>query len=125
MDTEKLLTLLAKTSLQLFEKGDIDNNSANTNTVQYTVTKVEEENIGNNINNITNTNTKKKNRCSKDSCNKKLTLSTSIECKCKLQFCTEHKYSFLHDCKYDHKGEERKKISQQNLPVIGDKLNKI
>jgi predicted nucleic acid binding AN1-type Zn finger protein len=63
-------------------------------------------------------------RCNFSECNKKLKLS-NYDCKCGFKFCTVHRYSFTHDCPYDHKNDERKQLSTQMVQVVASKINKI
>lgn len=58
-------------------------------------------------------------------CNKKCGLMV-FNCKCGLQgLCITCKHPEIHNCKYDYKDEHKKKISNQNLVVIKEKINKI
>jgi len=51
-------------------------------------------------------------------CNKKLKL-ISYSCKCKGQFCAEHRYIHTHNCtSLNKKIEESKKNIENNNPVI-------
>ena len=59
----------------------------------------------------------KNNRC--DLCNKKYGL-IPFQCKCGGKFCTEHRYSFMHCCDFDHSSFERSKIYLQK--VVQDKI---
>ena len=61
----------------------------------------------------------KKNGC--QICNKKYGL-IPFECKCGGFFCTKHRYTDLHDCKFDHVSIEREKIRQSNPVVVQDKI---
>ena len=56
------------------------------------------------------------NRCSKDSCKKRLPL-ISYTCKCKLFFCDTHKYPEDHACSYDYFKENQKNM-EKNLSSI-------
>ena len=57
------------------------------------------------------------NRCFK--CNKNISL-IKFKCKCEKYFCIKHLCSDMHDCKYDYKNSNRKKLSEEN-PVIKTK----
>lgn len=59
----------------------------------------------------------KRNRCSL--CNKKYGL-IPFNCRCGGKFCSEHRYSFMHFCNFDHTSFERNKINLQK--IIKDKI---
>lgn len=65
---------------------------------------------------------KKKNRCLH--CNKKLGLIL-FSCKCGGNFCAEHRLSDDHQCEYDFKEENKRKLSQELVRVVGEKLDKL
>jgi hypothetical protein len=48
-------------------------------------------------------------RCA--SCNRKVGL-TGMECKCRLVFCSAHRYPEQHNCDYDYKLGERKHLER-------------
>lgn len=62
------------------------------------------------------------NRCAK--CNKKLKL-TDIKCRCNNYFCSNHRYSDLHDCPFDYKNSNKKLLEKQNPTIIAERINKI
>lgn len=62
-------------------------------------------------------------RCKK--CNKKLTIATIYDCRCGDKFCSQHRYSEVHGCKFDYKTEGRRLIEQANPLVLAPKLPKI
>ncbi len=45
-------------------------------------------------------------------CNKKVGL-TGLQCKCGLVFCGLHRYPDEHDCTFDFKGHDRKKLAKE------------
>lgn len=55
------------------------------------------------------------NRCAL--CRKKLRIGCVIECKCGDIFCPKHAIKTMHNCTYDYKKEERKKL-EKTLPLI-------
>ncbi len=57
-------------------------------------------------------------------CNKK-TKVNFFGCKCGHDFCSDHRYTFSHNCNYDHKNDQKKKINKHNPVIIADKLEKI
>lgn len=65
---------------------------------------------------------KKRMRC--DHCNKRLNITNIYNCRCGRIFCSQHRYSEVHDCKYDYKTEGRKILEQQNPLVTANKLPK-
>jgi predicted nucleic acid binding AN1-type Zn finger protein len=65
---------------------------------------------------------KKKNRCVH--CNKKLGLIL-FSCRCGGNFCAEHRLSDDHQCEYDFKEENKRKLSQDLVKVVGQKLDKL
>lgn len=75
------------------------------------------KNIPNNI---------KKNICSLNTCNKRLTLVESdIKCKCNKIFCLKHRYSLYHNCDFDYKKEHKEQLGKKLEKVINDKIKKI
>jgi hypothetical protein len=61
-----------------------------------------------------------KNRCWK--CTKKIGL-TGVRCRCGYFFCPSHRYAESHECDYDWKTNERRKLTKQNPVVQADKLS--
>jgi hypothetical protein len=62
-------------------------------------------------------------RCAQ--CNCKINITNSLECKCEKLFCMKHRYHTEHNCSYDYKTQERKKLSEANKQIIADKIIKI
>jgi len=60
------------------------------------------------------------NKCT--NCNKKLGLLPA-QCKCKNMYCSMHIHK--HDCTFDYKANQRKKLEENNKQVIAEKINKI
>ena len=48
---------------------------------------------------------KKRKRCGRSDCNKKLKLSDMM-CHCKTRFCSRHRLPEMHECSWDPKGKE-------------------
>ncbi|XP_076232856.1 zinc finger AN1-type doctor no [Calliopsis andreniformis] len=65
---------------------------------------------------------KKKNRCAV--CRKKVGL-TGFECRCGGLFCSMHRYSDKHDCKFDYREMGAQEIRRNNPVVVGEKVQKI
>jgi len=65
---------------------------------------------------------KNKNKCWK--CRRKIGIS-GIECRCGYIFCGKHRYANEHDCLFDHKQAQRKKLAKENQEVKGAKFEKI
>ncbi|XP_063989000.1 AN1-type zinc finger protein 6 [Diachasmimorpha longicaudata] len=65
---------------------------------------------------------KKKNRCAL--CRKKVGL-TGFECRCGGLFCSVHRYSDKHDCKFDYREMGAEEIRRNNPVVVGEKVQKI
>ncbi|KAJ8675390.1 hypothetical protein QAD02_011176 [Eretmocerus hayati] len=65
---------------------------------------------------------KKKNRCAL--CRKKVGL-TGFECRCGGLFCSVHRYSDKHDCKFDYREMGAQEIRRNNPVVVGEKVQKI
>jgi len=63
-----------------------------------------------------------KNRCWL--CRRKVGIS-GIECRCGYIFCGKHRYANEHDCRYDHKQAQRKKIAKENQEIKTQKFEKI
>jgi cytochrome c5 len=68
---------------------------------------------------------KNKNRCF--SCNKKIgtTETPGIECKCLYVFCPSHRMPNDHDCPFDFKSQQRKKLQKENKVVSHKKFDTI
>lgn len=62
------------------------------------------------------------NRCWK--CNMKVGI-VGIECRCRYIFCGKHRYADKHDCPYDHKKQQRRKLEKELELVVGTKFEKI
>jgi len=65
---------------------------------------------------------KKKNRCGV--CKKKVGL-TGFTCRCAGLFCSIHRYSDKHDCKFDYKAMGAEEISKSNPVIVAQKVAKI
>ncbi|XP_001606981.2 AN1-type zinc finger protein 5 isoform X2 [Nasonia vitripennis] len=65
---------------------------------------------------------KKKNRCA--ICRKKVGL-TGFECRCGGLFCSVHRYSDKHECKFDYREMGAQEIRRNNPVVVGEKVQKI
>ncbi|KAF3428592.1 hypothetical protein E2986_12744 [Frieseomelitta varia] len=65
---------------------------------------------------------KKKNRCAV--CRKKVGL-TGFECRCGGLFCSVHRYSDKHDCKFNYREMGAQEIRRNNPVVVGEKVQKI
>ncbi|CAF0769997.1 unnamed protein product [Rotaria sp. Silwood1] len=67
---------------------------------------------------------KKRNRCSWETCNKKLGL-TGFNCRCGGQFCSLHRYANEHNCTFDYKEYGQNEI-RKNMPVVqGERVQRI
>ena len=58
-------------------------------------------------------------------CNKRLKLLEENLCKCNKIFCPKHRLCHSHDCDYDTKSTNKKKIGDENPKVESDKVDKI
>jgi len=65
---------------------------------------------------------KKKNRCAV--CRKKVGL-TGFECRCGGLYCSVHRYSDKHECKFDYREMGAQEIRRNNPVVVGEKVQKI
>ena len=64
----------------------------------------------------------KKNRCS--CCNKKVGL-LGFSCKCGGNYCAEHRMSEHHACTHDYRQEAVKRLEEQLVKVVGEKMSRI
>ncbi len=64
-------------------------------------------------------------RCHILQCNRKLKLSDDFPCKCGQFFCPVHKFRTQHNCMYNYKEEQQKKLEKQNPKVEPIKIEKI
>ena len=55
-------------------------------------------------------------------CNKKIGLC-SIQCRCLRYFCGLHRYKEQHKCVFDYKTFEKKKLSENIIKCISDKVD--
>ena len=55
-------------------------------------------------------------------CCKKIGL-LGVQCRCGYLFCPEHRYAETHECEYDYKTNERRKLRKQNPVVVASKLD--
>lgn len=67
-------------------------------------------------------NLNKKSRCKK--CLKKNTIM-EFKCKCNNIYCSIHRYPEEHDCSYDYKQNEKRKIVEENKKIKRFKIDKI
>jgi len=63
-------------------------------------------------------------KCMFEGCSQKLTL-TSMPCKCEKTYCSKHRHSEDHDCKYDYKQNQKELLSSQMVKVVGNKVDKV
>jgi hypothetical protein len=64
----------------------------------------------------------KKTRCYL--CKKRVGL-TGIECRCRYVYCDKHRYADMHNCPFDHKRQQRRKLQKQLAIVAASKLEKM
>lgn len=64
---------------------------------------------------------KKASRCNHTDCNKKLGLMP-FNCKCGRNFCARHRHIDTHECTYDHKSDERRRLGETLPQIVADKL---
>lgn len=50
---------------------------------------------------------------------------TGFECRCGGLFCSVHRYSDKHDCKFDYREMGAQEIRRNNPVVVGEKVQKI
>ena len=62
----------------------------------------------------------KKMRC--DECKCKVTITNSLECKCKQLLCMKHRMFNKHNCSIDYKTNDRKILEKNNPKIISDKI---
>lgn len=66
------------------------------------------------------------NKCQLNSCNRKLSLTEKeIKCKCGNIFCSKHRHTAYHDCKFDFKKNNKELLAKNLDKIIGEKINKI
>lgn len=62
-------------------------------------------------------------KCAHKECKKNISLSFQFACKCGLMYCRGHFND--HECDFDYKKEQRRKLEQENKKIVVDKINKI
>ena len=67
---------------------------------------------------------KSKKRCNYDTCKTKLGLMP-FECRCLMNFCTEHRLPENHHCSFDYKTLGKSLIEKNNQKVVAEKILKI
>jgi hypothetical protein len=65
------------------------------------------------------------NKCSINSCVRKLRITEIVKCKCGKDFCLNHRDKKIHNCTFDYKSEWIFKLSKENQKVVADKFDKI
>ena len=55
---------------------------------------------------------------------KKLGISGFL-CKCNNTYCSKHRYSFEHDCMFNHKKHEQEKLKKNNPKIEKEKFERI
>lgn len=50
---------------------------------------------------------------------------SGFECRCGGLFCSVHRYSDKHDCKFDYREMGAQEIRRNNPVVVGEKVQKI
>lgn len=65
-------------------------------------------------------------RCSFVGCKRKLKLiDVHCRCRCGFLFCYAHKFSDVHNCSFDYKGDHMQKLISANPVVEQKKIDKI
>lgn len=62
-------------------------------------------------------------KCQYKDCKKTIPLSFQFTCKCGIMYCRGH-FNF-HDCDFDYKKEQLKKLEKELPKVVMNKINKI
>ena len=96
-----------------------NNNNVNNSSIILENNNIDNNNEDNDNDRIEQENT---NRCW--TCNKKVGL-LGFECKCKYVFCNKHRYPNEHDCIFDWKNWDHKRLKEQNVKVVSEKIEKI
>ena len=63
---------------------------------------------------------KRKGRCRAIGCRRRLGLD-AFECRCGLRFCPLHRLPADHECTFDYKAEQMRRLRQHNLKLEGDR----
>lgn len=63
-------------------------------------------------------------KCMLEGCSQKLGL-TNMPCKCENTYCSKHRHSEDHDCKYNYKQNQKELLSTQMIKVAGSKIDKV
>lgn len=58
-------------------------------------------------------------------CKRKLSLATAFTCKCSGCYCAAHRYPEAHECSFDHKGEQRRRLASDNPCIVAAKVLKL
>lgn len=64
-------------------------------------------------------------KCNFSECKRSIPLSLQFECKCKKIFCNYHRSIIGHNCIFDYRAEQQKKLRLENPLVHASKINKI
>ncbi|KRH95266.1 putative Zn-finger protein [Pseudoloma neurophilia] len=67
---------------------------------------------------------KKKETLSCAFCNKKLKMFFYFSCKCKKIFCVNHYFFDKHNCKFNYRKEESKKLKEMMPKIVNDKIRR-
>jgi hypothetical protein len=64
-------------------------------------------------------------RCFIKECNKKLSISEGVICKCSNLYCGKHRYASDHSCSYDYIACNKDKLQKELIKINGTKVIKI
>jgi len=124
IDESKSSLLTHVSSASAISTANIDIPAKNDSTLSFS--GIESESLANSISSASSSSVekKKRNRCSWETCNKKLGL-TGFDCRCGGQFCSLHRYANEHNCTFDYKEHGQNEI-RKNMPVVqGERVRKI
>lgn len=58
-------------------------------------------------------------------CKKKLSNTLSFVCKCELHLCLSHRFPDSHNCPFDHMMFNKKKLDDNLVKVVAEKISRI
>lgn len=68
---------------------------------------------------------RKKKRCYAPQCRRRLTITTAFECRCKHEFCADHRLPHAHECEVNAKTRQSEQVRAANPVVRTEKFERI
>jgi AN1-like Zinc finger len=64
-----------------------------------------------------------KEKCAFHSCNKRISVMLTPECKCKMKFCGLHRGDISHECTFDYRLDQQNRLlTTMSTPIVAKKI---